>query len=166
MISRPVLRQHTPRYVSHPYRVVVLVAPPSTQEYPTARPRISTTPCFLASLSLSFSFTYFLLLRFRSFSLTILHVRFFLSPFTSFPSPHFPSSRSVSFLIFFLFSLRITLFVFLSCSHFGVTRRRSVFVTFLKRTSSSSLSLVFHFPCLYIVCLSGLLLGTRAENSN
>ncbi|EGI58609.1 hypothetical protein G5I_13264 [Acromyrmex echinatior] len=34
VISRPVLRQHTPRYVSHPHRVVVLVAPPSTQEYP------------------------------------------------------------------------------------------------------------------------------------
>ncbi|KYM80751.1 hypothetical protein ALC53_08752 [Atta colombica] len=34
VISRPVLRQHTPRYVSLPHRVVVLVAPPSTQEYP------------------------------------------------------------------------------------------------------------------------------------
>lgn len=86
VISRPVLRQHTPRYVSHPHRVVVLVAPPSTQEYPLDLEFLPLPASLSLSFSLLFSFTYFLPLHFPSlFSLTVLHIRFSLF----LPSTHF-----------------------------------------------------------------------------
>lgn len=85
MISRPVLRQHTPRYVSHPHRVVVLVAPPSTQEYPLDLEFLPLP----ASLSLLFSPFLIYLLSPLTFSQLIL-INCFTYPFLSFlPSTHF-----------------------------------------------------------------------------
>lgn len=132
VISRPVLRQHTPRYVSHPYRVVVLVAPPSTQEYPLDLAFLPLPPC-THSLSHLPTFSSYI---FPSFSLTILRIRFSLSPFTSLH--RFPPSRYPSFPI----------------SHFP---RATLFVvSFLALTSvlrhfySSPFSRLLHFPFFFI----------------
>lgn len=99
VISRPVLRQHTPRYVSHPRRVVVLVAPPSTQKYPLDLAFLPL-PARAPFIPLPFS-----LFRFPSFSLTISRVSVphlpphFTLIATSFSSNFLLSSRTTSFVL-------------------------------------------------------------------
>lgn len=106
----------------------------------SARPRISITLCLLASLP--FSFTYFLLSCFLSFSLTVLHIRFSLYLISSF------SFTATFCLSNFLLSLRIILFAFFSFTRLALF----LLVTFFA-IKHTSLSLLFYFNLSFHVCL-------------
>lgn len=154
VISRPVLRQHTPRYVS-PSPSCRRPCRSAFDARVSARPRVSTTPCLSLSLSFSlpFSFTYFLPLHFPSlFSLTVLHIRFPLFfTFNSFrrfsPSRYFSSeffsllSRVSYFVSSLLTPISRPLLVSLVPYYFSLV----TFFAIERELSSSSLSPLPHF---------------------
>lgn len=128
VISRPVLRQHTPRYVfpspSRPCRSAFDAGV-------SARPRVSTTLRLPLLLSLLFSFTYFLPLRLSSlFSLFALHIRSSLSPLLLYPATFsfiaiYFSSNSFTFLThyFICFVLLLLFRCYSFCLPFCLVRQ-------------------------------------------
>lgn len=97
VISRPVLRQHTPRYV-FPSPSCRRPCRSAFDARVSTRPRVSTTLRLAASLPLSF--TYFLP-SLSLFSLHALHIHSSLLPFLFYLA--FPSSRCLSFFIHYFF---------------------------------------------------------------